>query len=288
MHIPVFLSGALMGVSLLSAASATAGVADSGGEGGSCTAFIDALPTITAPGRYCLHRDLTAAITSGSAISIAADDVTLDCGDFRIGGAPAAWSSATTGVHADSNRRGAIVRGCQVRGFGRGIVLLGANSLVERNRVESSVIRGIDMGSGSGAIVRHNIVLNTGGGSSAVGINANASAMAYVTDNEVIGVHPADTSLSRSAIGISVMSGVVRGNQVSGLLAGRPEDNLIGIRIGARGLVSGNAVIQTGATLGKGIDGGSSAQTVCRDNDVQRYTTAYTRCSLVGHNSTLY
>src|SRR5687768_16439274 len=99
-----------------------------------CTGFIETLPaTISTQGTWCLKHDVSTAITSGNAITIAANNVTLDCNDFKVGGLAAGDSSAANGVYAAS-RLNATVRQCGVRGFSQGIWLDGAGHLVEDNR----------------------------------------------------------------------------------------------------------------------------------------------------------
>ncbi|HEY0661599.1 MAG TPA: hypothetical protein VGD21_09825, partial [Lysobacter sp.] len=49
-----------------------------------CTGFIDSLPaTITTQGTWCLRKDLSTAMSSGNAITIATNNVTIDCNDFK-------------------------------------------------------------------------------------------------------------------------------------------------------------------------------------------------------------
>ena len=60
-----------------------------------CRGFIDALPaTITTQGTWCLRRDLTISLASGEAITIAANNVTIDCNDYKIGGLGAGAATA--------------------------------------------------------------------------------------------------------------------------------------------------------------------------------------------------
>ena len=65
----------------------------------SCTGFIESLPaTISTQGVWCLRRNLATAMTSGNAITITVNNVTIDCNDFKIGGLAAGtpWTPATT------------------------------------------------------------------------------------------------------------------------------------------------------------------------------------------------
>ena len=52
-----------------------------------CTGFITSVPAvISTQGTWCLKQDLATAIASGNAISVNANNVTLDCNDFKLGG----------------------------------------------------------------------------------------------------------------------------------------------------------------------------------------------------------
>src|SRR5690606_30008425 len=76
------LSIVLLGLLWLAPAPATA--ADSFD---SCTGYIDSLPaTISSQGVWCLRGHLSTGISSGDAISINTNNVTIDCNDFKLGG----------------------------------------------------------------------------------------------------------------------------------------------------------------------------------------------------------
>ena len=85
-----------------------------------CTGFIDSVPaTIATQGVWRLRAHLGTAITTGAAINIAANNVTIDCNDFKLGGLAATDASAAMGISA-SGRQNATVRRCQLRGFFQG------------------------------------------------------------------------------------------------------------------------------------------------------------------------
>ena len=151
--------------------------------------YVTTLPTtITAPGTWCLSKDLATAITSGSAISITTNNVTLDCNDFRLGGLAAGAGTRTMGISA-LDRVNVTVRNCAVRGFWKGIVLNGSTAggdiasghLIEHNRLDGNTWLGIDVG-GEGSLVRDNRITNTGG---ATGITNNVKAAGIYTSGEV-------------------------------------------------------------------------------------------------------
>src|SRR5688572_20901601 len=64
-----------------------------------CTGFIDSLPaTISTPGTWCLRGHRYTSITSGAAIRITANNVTLDCNDFRLSGLGAGAGTLAVGI----------------------------------------------------------------------------------------------------------------------------------------------------------------------------------------------
>ena len=65
---------------------------------------------------WCLRHDLSTSIVSGQAIDIQANNVAIDCNDFKIGGLAAGNGSMAVGIHA-LTRQNATVRHCNIRGF---------------------------------------------------------------------------------------------------------------------------------------------------------------------------
>src|SRR5688500_982965 len=101
-----------------------------------CTGFIDSLPaTISTQGTWCLRKDVSTSMTSGIAITVAANNVTVDCNDFKIGGLAAGNDSSAFGIFTD--RQNVTVRHCSIRGFFYGIYLIGAGNLIEDNLLDN-------------------------------------------------------------------------------------------------------------------------------------------------------
>src|SRR5690606_2079945 len=151
----------------------------------------DSLPAvITRQGEWCLRKDLNTAITSGNAITISANNVTVDCNNFKVGGLAGGDNSTALGILA-TDRQNAIVRRCNVRGFSFGIAIRGgAGHLVEDNRLDNNLFMGIEV-SGDNGLIRNNRVFDTGGERQiAYGI---VSGGADVIDNIVSGVLTAST-----------------------------------------------------------------------------------------------
>src|SRR5690606_23489827 len=136
----------------------------------------------------CLDKNLSTSISSGMAITIASNNVTIDCNDFKIGGLGGGASSNAFGIFA-GGKQNVTVRHCNVRGFMSGITLAsGAGHLVEDNRFDNNLKYGIYMLGADNSLVQRNRVYDTGGHPSTtdtVAIYVDAD----VIDNTVAGVY---------------------------------------------------------------------------------------------------
>lgn len=245
-----------------------------------CTGFIDSLPAILGTqGNWCLRKNVATSITSGYAILIDANNVTLDCNDFKIGGLGAGVNTATVGIGTgDRLRTNAVVRNCNIRGFRRGLVISGSGHLVEDNRLDGNTYTGIYV-VGDGSIVRRNQVLDTGG------TNEQAYAIStvdtvHVLDNTVDGVLPAPNNGSAWAYGIVTFSnpaGSIRGNRVSGLV-GYGDGGAFGIINEGSLLISvvDNHVVSSGGKVGISCAGWNNEPAV--GNVVVGFATPLTGC----------
>lgn len=193
-----------------------------------CTGFIDSVPTtITAQGTWCLRRHLSTSISSGAAISIIANNVSIDCRGFKLGGLAAGYASFAYGIHA-MGQQNISVRNCQLRGFYSGIALHSSHgSLVEDNRLDNNLAVGISL-VGENNLVRRNRIYDTGGAAG-----------------------------RRWAYGIDAQADIID-NTVSGLFADAAGGDLIGIRAGGFGTqVRGNAVSRLESAARDGtVEGG--------------------------------
>src|SRR5688500_16840215 len=116
----MFIRHLLAGSVLLTALSFMPAPARSAQSYDNCTGFIDSLPAvIETQGIWCLRKDLSTAITGSAAIDIRANNVTLDCNDFKLGGLPAGAYTDASGVAA-IDRFNVTVRRCNIRGFYQG------------------------------------------------------------------------------------------------------------------------------------------------------------------------
>ena len=138
----------LAGLAAIGILLAWPGQAEAAESHDSCTGFIDSLPaTIATQGTWCLRNNLSTSIASGTAIRIGANNVTIDCNGFKIGGLAAGPGTETIGIHV-SYRLNATVRNCAIRGFNRGIHLSGTGGgghLIEDNTIDESRTSGISI-----------------------------------------------------------------------------------------------------------------------------------------------
>jgi len=190
-----------------------------------CTGFITSIPAvISTQGTWCMKQDLATAMSSGVAITIAANNVTIDCNDYKLGGLAAGVGTAADGIYA-LDRFNATVRHCNVRGFLFGLLLDATSAsssgghLVEDNRFDGNTYVGMHV-KGDGSLIQRNRVFDTGGSTSGIhafGIVADFGA--DILNNSVSGVL-ARAGGNGSALGISVeyaTYGKVVGNSVYGL-----------------------------------------------------------------------
>jgi nitrous oxidase accessory protein NosD len=203
---PFLLAAALTAAGLVAAAPVRAA-----GPTDNCHAFITSLPaTINHSGTWCIKKNLTTAMTSGFAVSVlGADDVVIDCHGYRIVGT--ATSPGTRyGVSVTGSDR-AVVRGCRVSGFSRGISTDGAMTVVEDNRLEGNEIgifvQGTDDGAAYGGqtVVRRNVVVD----SDYAGIQASPGVS--ITDNIVDGVTALPATVAHGIIvdGVPYATGTI-------------------------------------------------------------------------------
>ena len=187
-----------------------------------CTGFITSLPAvINTQGTWCLNKDLATAITSGDAIFIQTNNVTLDCNNFKLGGLAAGVGTGATGIHA-YNLSNITVRHCNVRGFFYGLYFegtLGGHHAVEDNRFDTNTYIGVQV-NGDGSVIRRNRIFDTGGTTwtpNAIAIDTTDSV--DVLDNTVSGV-AATAGLNGNVYGIFTMSNTdarISNNGIRGL-----------------------------------------------------------------------
>jgi hypothetical protein len=261
-----------------------------------CSGFIDTVPaTITTQGTWCLRHDLATSIASGAAITIATNNVSIDCNGFKLGGLGAGDMTQTRGIYADQ-KLAITVRNCHVRGFRTGIHLFfGGGHLVHDSRFEQNRAVGINV-SGDGSIIRDNQVLDTGdgftdpGGSypTPSGIVSSGGGI-RIRDNLVHGV-VANGFVETDAVGISTSSdsAIIEGNTVSGIEPFGTGDarGIASNVISNRNVIRDNTVIGTrGGTPQRGAGIRCVDNEVVKNNVVSGYEIALSDCPTVSGNT---
>ncbi len=172
-----------------------------------CTEITSVPFTITNRGVYCLKQGLGTNITSGNAITVDSNHVTIDFNGFILGGKTAGPGSDAVGVYS-VNRRNITIRNATIRGFARGIHIEetsdGASSghVLEDNFTDQIYGVGIEV-EGQGIEVRRNKIVRTEPGrfTAAIGIFVRNGEDVVVENNFVSGV-----DASNSAIGMIIIS----------------------------------------------------------------------------------
>jgi hypothetical protein len=254
-----------------------------------CTGFIDSVPaTIQKQGTWCLRHDLATSLSSGQAIEIGNNNITIDCNHFKLGDLGAGVGTDAVGIHAD-RMLNTTIRNCNIRGFFSGISLVGdsgytsAGSVVEDNRLDGNTSRGVVV-TGDNAVIRRNIILNTGGSTSA-GLGAYGILAVYdvdILDNTVNIVMPIQTDCDRDAYGIYAS------NSVGGSIDGNRVRQVIpacgGVAYGifstfdSKMSITNNVVVRDAASLFSLGLSCSSGTSRARHNVVIGFDTAITGC----------
>ena len=227
-----------------------------------CTGYITTVPTtITAQGTWCLKSDVSTAIASGAAITVGANNVTLDCNGFKLGGLSAGAGTLTKGIHA-KERIGLTVRHCNVRGFHYGVLFEGgASHVVENSSFLGNTFAGTSATTVDNVIIRDNVLTDTGGSTITSWpnpIQVVGGSGAIVSGNVINGVVPGGTSGNVDGI---QMSSTARGAIVSG-------NRIFGLHAGTNGTATGITLSPYGKSLDNIIDninsggGGSSSRGV--------------------------
>lgn len=249
-----------------------------------CSGFITSLPAaISTRGVWCLRHHVATSISSGPAISVLGDDITIDCNGFKVGGLATGGPSGLSGISA-TNRSGVTVRDCNVRGFNTGIHLSGSRMVVEDNRVDGSMLAGIEV-LGERNLVQRNRVMDIGGDTQATSGSRGISAAADILDNTVALVFSARPELPPRAIVAAGAGTEVRDNRVSRVLVSSPG-NGVGIHVVADHVrVVDNQVSAYPAGTGTGLLGAGTASTFCGRNTSTGFSTGFSGCHDMGGNA---
>jgi hypothetical protein len=271
-------TGGLLAVAMLSSAGPAAAA-----EGfDSCTGYVDTLPaTLSSPGTWCLRANLATTIASGAAITIATNNVVLDCNHFAVDGGGAGAGTQTVGVLAQ-NRQATVVRHCSVQGFYRGLQMVGNNVEVRGNRIAGARFHGMYV-AGDDVLVQDNAVLGTGG-STAVGSAIGIYAIGRIdTIGNLVATTQATTGSNGNAGGIYYATGTIgsiRDNRVTtvvgdgtGVVSGIKTENA------GRVIISRNHIVSNGeAGIGLYCLGPDIATSSARHNAVIGFADGLEGC----------
>lgn len=157
---------------------------------------INSVPTtISSPGRYFLTMNLSSNNSSKNAITIEADDVTIDFQDHTISGLGAGIGTNANGISA-INRRNITIKNGTLTGFKIAIALQrglsagagnNASNAIENMRLNSNTYGGVLIEGGVGCRIEQCQITRTGGtfsGVDAFGISLPFTS-AVARDNQI-------------------------------------------------------------------------------------------------------
>lgn len=253
-----------------------------------CTGFITSVPaSISTQGTWCMNSDLTATNVS-AAISIAGNNVTIDCNGFKL--VAGSGSGSAAGILSLSHVN-ITVRHCDIRGFQTGVSLISAASTtdttqssgtIEDNRFDSNTGVGINV-VGDGSVVRRNWVYNTGYSSyPPTGISTKGTM--DILDNTVSIVVVG--SGSSPAVGILTTQnagGSIIGNRVRGLAGGGVAPTTYAILVDGQVTLRNNDLTGDGNANSFGI-GCADDKGRTKKNLINGFGTGIMMCSDDGGN----
>ena len=277
-------------LSVIASLSGTPRIALAAQSYDNCTGFITSVPTvISTQGTWCLKQDLATTISSGNAITVNNNNVTIDCNDFKLGGLGAGVSTTANGIYS-LDRVNTTIRHCNIRGFHDGIFLdgsTGGGNVIEDNRLDNNTYNAIRV-FGDGSTIRRNRVFDTGG--TTVSPTAWGIVTVYgvdIRDNTVSGV-TATGGGNGSAFGITTQNAPgssIENNRVRGLLG-----DGTGVAYAINNFSTGRIVLRGNDVIGDAAPG--SFGIVCvdiygsaEDNDINGFETALHNCSDDGDNT---
>jgi hypothetical protein len=274
----------------------------------SCTGLTVLPANLFVSGRFCLHKDFSAASYSGGrAIMLGEDDIILDCNGHRI--AITDPANNDKGIQLGENVSRVTVRNCVIDGFQTGIQTEGLDAALATrihlhdNTVTNSRYVGFYVMGGDVRVERNRVAGVRGDlDGTAEGIRVfsidGSGVGAVVRDNHVSDIRPALTGHPAIAINVySVNEPTVTGNTVTGVY-GYTAWGTYGIDMTdvAGANVSNNVVLSPPPEVAP-LDGpqfygirvvprvGEEDTNVCRDNVVGHFTNNVAGCVTSGNTT---
>ena len=213
-----------------------------------CTAITSLPAVISTQGNFCLTDKLSTSITSGNAIEITVNNVTLDLNENALGGLAGGTATTAVGIYVNQKKNITIKNGV-IRGFRTGIQF---DDVSPFSASTGNVIQGIladqnrEFGiwmRGSGNTVKNSQIVNTGGAPAAPDLNSRGIVMvgpgAKVRGNAVSGTF---TNGTGSAFALGIV-----GSNADGILIHSNSVTNESLVTNTRGIVLNNT--STGAIL---------------------------------------
>ena len=254
-----------------------------------CTAITTLPFIINAQGVYCFTSKLSTNITSGSAIIINTNNVTIDLNGFKLGGLAAGDGTEATGIYA-FQRKNITIRNGIVRGFDSGIWLGDASPyttsqghLIEDILADQNTLTGITV-RGRGNTIRRNQVVDTGGSTIFNFING---IEIFGPGNDVLNNRIATTTASSTGEASGIFLADADGSVVQDNRVGETMDageGSYGILIRSSDFVTARNNTITTADFGLFYDGDSTGKYMGNLTD-DIATTAFTGGTAVGTNN---
>lgn len=251
-----------------------------------CIEIVSLPAVITQQGIHCMKTDLATSATTGNAITINVNNVTIEMNGFKLGGLGAGVNTQATGIYAN-NRQNITIRNGTIRGFLHNVRIdgpqIGGSStghLIENIRSESARYIGLWV-IGSHSVVKDNTVVSTGGGPN---VSAYGIVVQFGEGNSVMDNIVNDVSESGSAYGImasDTLGAVVQDNQVRDIVAGMSYGIFSS---GERAVIQRNTIVNFAAGM-IGING-LATNDACVGNLITNFTTPLNACTLSNGNLT--
>jgi hypothetical protein len=258
-----------------------------------CTEITTPGAVINAGGHYCLGANLVVNSTSGSAVSITAYDVDLDCRGYSIINQSTDPTGDAIGIYMQM-RRNVHVHNCHVRGsFSIGIDLsetisdpnINQDISISDNSVSGATWIGI-LAYGTDIDIRDNLVYNIGGRASfAMGIRVGGSVVAGSKHSYNVQGNVVRDVVSPVNYGYGIYANIAEAssfvdNKITGTTgADTWSDFGIKVAAGSKNKLTGNQI--SGGRSGYDIGINAPAADACYDNHIRAdFKTMYCDNSL--------